>query len=146
MKFILHFTKVKALLLFFILSFTTLLVAQNKSDSLRCFCYSSDTSNLKKLQNVYTELHELSPGFLSTSLSLMENMDIVLLEKFYFFQKTAKHLKYTVTKNIFDLQNKNLSKEDSIKLAKNLAVNDFLQSNIKIFSSKLNDCLETEEG
>ncbi len=146
MNFALHYFKKITVQLILVLSFSFTFFAQDKSDSLRCFCFSSDTTNLKKLQNVYSELHELSPSFLSTSLSLMEIMDIVLLEKYYFFQKTSKHLKYTVTKNIYDLQNKKISREDSVKLAKNLAVNNFLQSNIKIFSSKLNNCLETEKG
>jgi hypothetical protein len=120
--------------------------SQTRADSLCCLHFKVDTSSFAQLAKISSTLNEINPSFLSNTLSLMENVDINLLEKYYFFQKIGKHLKFEVAKKIFAYENQKMTYGDSMEYHKQVQIDDFLHIWITKYAQKLDECLETDEG
>lgn len=129
-------------LLLFSLSFAT--SAQDSIVGKTCICYQIDTAGFSKIVKVGKLLNEFSPSYLDHTISLVENKDIVLLEKYYFFQKIDKQLKFDLSKKLFDLENKIMSADDSLEYERLNVLDDYLKERISLYARKLNECKENE--
>lgn len=136
----------KKIIVTFLLIISGFSFSQNGTDSLCCLHYKIDTSSFVQLAKISGVLNEVNPSFLSNTLSLMENIDINLLEKYYFFQKIGKHFKFDVAKKIYTYENSKMNAEDSIEYQKQVHIGEFLHNWINKYSDKLEKCLETNEG
>ena len=92
-----------------------------------CLCFKVDTSDFSKIIKYGKILNQYNPSYLDHTLSLIENKDIVLFEKYYYFQKIDKQIKFDIAKKVFDYESKLMSYEDSLEYDQLKVLDNYLK-------------------
>ncbi|MBI2259211.1 MAG: hypothetical protein HYU67_09990 [Flavobacteriia bacterium] len=131
------------ILLLFLLSQLT--YAQNSNpDSLCCMCQKIEIDQISKIIPYKNLLRNIDPNYINLCVSLSENIDINLYEKYFYMQNLDKYVKFDISKKMYILDsiNDSISNQNKIELNK---LKNALKFKIQSLQQYLEKCEEIEE-